>query len=125
MMRKIIKRAVAAFMVSALAITGAYGLMTAAAEETEEEPMPRNTIDEFLLSTWKAYYNFDIDSYDEQTKGLAEAGMNFIWHPGCLGVWRLARRLPFHGRDVCEIRHEISLHRQRSVQLRCGAYEGP
>ena len=60
MMRKIIKRAVAAFMVSALAITGAYGLMTAAAEETEEEPMPRNTIDEFLLSTWKAYYNFDI-----------------------------------------------------------------
>ncbi len=81
-MKKIIKRAVAAFMVSALAITGAYGLMTAAAEETEEEPMPRNTIDEFLLSTWKAYYNFDIDSYEEQTKGLAEAGMNFIWHPG-------------------------------------------
>ncbi len=77
-----LKCALAAIMISAMAVSGAYGLALTRAEETGAEDMPRNTINEFLLSTWKGYYDFDIASYDFQTKELAEAGMNFIWHPG-------------------------------------------
>lgn len=76
-----LKCALAAIMISAMAVSGAYGLALTRAEETGAEDMPRNTINEFLLSTWKGYYDFDIASYDFQTKELAEAGMNFIWHP--------------------------------------------
>ena len=81
-MKRNLKCAVAAIVISAMAVSGAYGLALTRAEETGAEDMPRNTINEFLLSTWKGYYDFDIASYDFQTKELAEAGMNFIWHPG-------------------------------------------
>ena len=38
-------------------------------------------IDEFLLGTWKGYYGTNVKSYEEQTREMAEAGLNFQWFP--------------------------------------------
>ena len=53
-----------------------------APESNEGEPYVRTyLIDEFLLGTWKGYYNTNVKSYEEQTREMAEAGLNFQWFP--------------------------------------------
>ena len=47
---------------------------------TQEEKV--EIVDEFLISSWVSYYGTDVKSYAEQTKEMAEAGLNFQWHIG-------------------------------------------
>lgn len=57
---------------------GAIGTRkTAAAEETNFVESSLRS-EEFLLSGWRLYYDYDFKSFEEQTQDLVDAGMNWI-----------------------------------------------
>ena len=69
----------------ATAITGGIGINSISsvkAENVENTTVSKiNTNDEFLLGTWRSYYDLSVKSYEEQTKELAQAGLNFSVDP--------------------------------------------
>ena len=62
-------------------VTGAVNGLTASGESEQETTKQVEIVDEFLISSWISYYSLDIKSYEQQTKELSEAGLNFMWHP--------------------------------------------
>ena len=61
--------------------TGAVNGLTASGETEQETTKKVEIVDEFLISSWISYYSLDIKTYEQQTKELSEAGLNFMWHP--------------------------------------------
>ena len=54
--------------------------------ETNTQVEKVEIVDEFLISSWLSYYGTDKKAYAEQTKELAEAGLNFQWHVANAGA---------------------------------------
>ena len=55
-------------------------------KEADAEVEKVEIVDEFLISSWVSYYGTNRKSYAEQTKEMAEAGLNFQWHVGSVGT---------------------------------------
>ena len=70
-----------AFSTAAGAING----LTVSGETTTTQTKKVEIVDEFLISSWVSYYGLGVKDYASQTKELAEAGLNFIWHPTKIG----------------------------------------
>ena len=70
-----------AFSTAAGAISG----LTASGETATTQTKKVEIVDEFLISSWVSYYGLGVKDYASQTKELAEAGLNFIWHPTKIG----------------------------------------
>ena len=63
-------------------VAGAISSFQASCETAENQTEKVEIVDEFLISSWVSYYGTDVKSYAEQTKEMAEAGLNFQWHIG-------------------------------------------
>ena len=62
-------------------VAGAIGNLYANRKVVNAQTEKVEIVDEFLISSWISYYSLDIKSYEQQTKELSEAGLNFMWHP--------------------------------------------
>ncbi len=74
--------AMAAIFTSSVAINNLQKNATTTVAKAEKVEI----VDEFLLSSWLSYYSTDKKSYAEQTKEMAEAGLNFQWHVANAGA---------------------------------------
>ena len=74
--------ALATLFTSALAISN----LRVKEEMTVAKAEKVEIVDEFLISSWLSYYSTDKKSYAEQTKEMAEAGLNFQWHVANAGA---------------------------------------
>lgn len=80
-MKKVMKKVVG-FLTAALLVGGVgAGTLTAFATDIKTEVEKINTNDEFLIGSWRSYYDLSVASYETQTKELAEAGLNFSVSP--------------------------------------------
>ena len=65
---------------------GAITNLRASGETLDNTTKKVEIVDEFLISSWLSYYGTDKKSYAEQTKEMAEAGLNFQWHVANAGA---------------------------------------
>ncbi len=83
------KKKRALFIALALATVFSSVFLTGCTKKDKDKELDDNgedveatyLIDEFLLGTWKGYYGTNVKSYEEQTREMAEAGLNFQWFP--------------------------------------------
>ena len=83
------KRLLCSTLALATAFTSALGVITnlrASGETLNNTTKKVEIVDEFLISSWLSYYGTDKKSYAEQTKEMAEAGLNFQWHVANAGA---------------------------------------
>ena len=83
------KRMLCSALVLAIALSTVAGTISgfqASGETAENQTKKVEIVDEFLISSWLSYYGTDKKSYAEQTKELAEAGLNFQWHVANAGA---------------------------------------
>ena len=80
-MKNKIKKGIAIAAVAVSACAFSVGAIPKAGNaEVTAEAKENDIMDEFLISSWLSYYGTNVKSYAEQTKELAEAGLNFQWH---------------------------------------------
>ena len=76
------KMQIASLLTVALLVGGfGMGTLNAFATTMQTEVRKINTNDEFLIGSWRNYYDLSVASYETQTKELAEAGLNFSVSP--------------------------------------------
>ena len=80
-MKKNMRKLVSLLTVALLVGSAGAGTLSALASNTDTEMKKINTNNEFLIGSWRNYYDLDVASYEEQTKDLAEAGLNFSVAP--------------------------------------------
>ena len=68
------------------AVAGVISSFKVSGEVTKVQAEKVEIVDEFLISSWVSYYGTNRKSYAEQTKEMAEAGLNFQWHVGSVGT---------------------------------------